>query len=109
CPGTQREYTSAVSMKLPPASTYASSTASDAFWSVVQPNVLPPRHSADTRRPVLPNRRNSMQSSPLRYSSVFAASLDCHAVGIERPRHPAKVPHREAYAQQRPTPTNAGQ
>jgi len=30
-PGTQREYTSAVSMKLPPASTYASSTASDAF------------------------------------------------------------------------------
>jgi hypothetical protein len=30
-PGAHREYTSAVSMKLPPASTYASSTVSDAF------------------------------------------------------------------------------
>src|SRR6185436_20493058 len=49
-------------MKLPPASTYASSTASEAFWSVVHPNVLPPRHSADTLSPVRPSLRISMTS-----------------------------------------------
>src|SRR5260370_39728757 len=63
-PGTQREYTSAVSMKLPPASTYASSTASDAFWSVVHPNVLPPRHRAATRSPERPSFRISMTIPP---------------------------------------------
>src|SRR5947209_3140079 len=56
-PGAHREYTSAVSMKLPPAAPYASSTASDAVWSVVQPNVLPPRQSAATLRPVRPSLR----------------------------------------------------
>src|SRR5713226_6973406 len=49
-------------MKLPAASTKASSTASEAFWSVVHPNVLPPRHSADTLRPVRPSLRISMVS-----------------------------------------------
>src|SRR5207245_2254844 len=47
-------------MKLPPASTYASSTASEAFWSVVQPKVLPPRQRAATRSPVRPSLRISM-------------------------------------------------
>src|SRR5215467_11195549 len=52
-------------MKLPPASTYASRTASDAFWSVVHPNVLPPRQRADTRSPLRPSLRISMDRSLL--------------------------------------------
>ena len=40
-----RMYVSAVSMKLPPASTYASSTANDASRSAVQPKTFPPRQS----------------------------------------------------------------
>src|SRR5262245_17749702 len=57
--GAHREYTSAVSMKFPPAAQYASSTASDACWSVVQPNVLPPRQRAATFNPVRPSLRIS--------------------------------------------------
>src|SRR5262249_18532961 len=60
-PGAHREYTSAVSMKLPPASTYASSTASEAFWSVVHPNVLPPKQRAATFNPLRPSFRISMR------------------------------------------------
>src|SRR5713101_5563748 len=50
-------------MKLPAASTKASRTASEAFWSVVHPNVLPPRQRADTRSPVRPSLRISIMVS----------------------------------------------
>src|SRR5512140_1859514 len=49
-PGTQREYTSAVSMKLKPASSHASSSENDVASSAVQPNTLPPKHSGETFR-----------------------------------------------------------
>ena len=42
-PGCQREYTSAVSMKLKPAATNASSSSNEIASSAVQPKTLPPK------------------------------------------------------------------
>src|SRR6202012_1699821 len=53
-PGTQAEYESAVSMRLPPPATKASSTANDVCLSDVQPKVLPPSPSGNTSRSELP-------------------------------------------------------
>ncbi|CAM5522332.1 hypothetical protein SBADM41S_03848 [Streptomyces badius] len=53
-PSAQAEYASAVSMKLPPASTYASRTAKDWSSSAVQPKTLPPRARGKTWRPEVP-------------------------------------------------------
>ena len=47
-PGTQLEYMSALSTRLKPASTKASSIAKEAFSSSVQPNTLPPKASGAT-------------------------------------------------------------
>src|SRR5579872_399303 len=57
CPGTQREYISAVSMKLNPAATNASSIRNDVFSSAVQPNTLVPRQSGETLRFEAPSLR----------------------------------------------------
>src|SRR3954451_660261 len=54
CPCSTR-YEFAVSMKLPPACTYASSTACDSRSSAVQPKTLPPRQSGKTSRSVRPS------------------------------------------------------
>src|SRR5580692_11548062 len=56
-PGTQREYTSAVSTKLNPASTKASRMAKDVGSSAVQPKTLPPRQMGETSRPDPPKLR----------------------------------------------------
>src|SRR3954470_12730649 len=54
CPCSTR-YEFALSMKLPPASAYASSTACDSRSSAVQPKTLPPRQSGKTSRSVRPS------------------------------------------------------
>src|SRR5579863_1237584 len=56
-PGTQREYTSAVSTKLNPAPTNASKIANDAASSAVQPKTFPPRQMGETSRPDPPSLR----------------------------------------------------
>src|SRR6202044_981810 len=56
-PGTQREYTSAVSTKLNPAPTKASRIANDAASPTVHPNTLPPRQMGETSRPDPPSLR----------------------------------------------------
>src|SRR6185436_8721427 len=78
-------------MKLPPASTYASSTDSDALWSVVQPNVLPPRHSAATFIPVRPSARINMFALLGHYSNAPGPRSGGHATPVDLavtdPRH----------------------
>ena len=59
CPGTQREYESAVSIRLKPASTKASSSRNDVGSSTVQPKTLPPNASGATSKPVFPSLRFS--------------------------------------------------
>src|SRR5579864_3880299 len=56
-PGTHAEYTSAVSMKLPPAAAYWSSTANASRSFAVQPKTLPPRQSGKTLKLVPSIRR----------------------------------------------------
>jgi hypothetical protein len=56
-PFTQREYESAVSIRLKPAPTNASSRANDVASSAVQPNTLPPNASGATSNPVMPSLR----------------------------------------------------
>ncbi len=56
-PGAQIEYTSAVSMKLQPASSQASSSEKLVASSTVQPNTLPPKASGETCSPELPSAR----------------------------------------------------
>ena len=63
CPGTQREYESAVSMRLKPASTNVSSNRNDVGSSTVQPNTLPPNASGATSKPVFPSLRFSIGGS----------------------------------------------
>ena len=58
-PGTQAEYESAESRKLPPAAAYASSTANACGSSIVQPKMLPPRQSGKTERSLEPSVRIS--------------------------------------------------
>src|SRR6476620_4335588 len=58
CPGTQREYTSAVSTKFIPASTQASRRRNDIDSSTVQPKTLPPRQIRETSRPERPSGRS---------------------------------------------------
>src|SRR5450755_1459689 len=58
CPGTQREYTSAVSTKFMPASTQASRRRNDIASSMVQPKTLPPRQRRETCRPERPSGRS---------------------------------------------------
>src|ERR1039457_1570533 len=64
CPGAQREYTSAVSMKRRPASNAASSTRHEVGSSSVQPNTFPPRQIAGTSGPSLPSVRVFICNSP---------------------------------------------
>src|SRR5450756_2111490 len=63
-------YTSAVSTKLPPASTNASSCACAPASSVSLPNVIVPRQRRETLTPVPPISRYSM-SPPRWYSSCL--------------------------------------
>src|SRR6266581_2346720 len=56
-PVTQREYESAVSTRLNPASTNASRSWNDLASSAVQPNTLPPKASGATSNPVSPSLR----------------------------------------------------
>src|SRR5690349_10709277 len=65
CPVTQREYESAVSIRLKPEATKASSSRNDIASSAVQPNTLPPNANGATSKPVLPSLRFSMSSFPL--------------------------------------------
>src|SRR4051812_22618232 len=57
-----REYTSAVSMKLIPASSAAWMMRTDSSWSVLpqSPNIIAPRQSGLTLTPVLPKLRSCM-------------------------------------------------
>jgi len=59
------EYTSAVSMKLIPASSARSMIRSDSPWSVLpqDPNIIAPRQSGLTLTPVVPRTRVSMDST----------------------------------------------
>lgn len=59
-PGIHAEYASAVSRKLPPAATYASSTANDCASSAVQPKTLPPSASGKTWRSEEPSLRREV-------------------------------------------------
>jgi hypothetical protein len=59
-PVTQREYESAVSMRLNPAPTNASSSLNDVASSTVQPKTLPPNASGATSNPVPPSLRPSI-------------------------------------------------
>src|SRR5262245_4625203 len=68
-----RLYESDVSTKLPPASTKASRTASDCAWSVMRPNVLPPRQKAVTLSPVRPRLRVSIDPPPVRADPITTA------------------------------------
>jgi hypothetical protein len=58
-PGAQREYVSAVSMKLKPAPTKASSSLNDVDSSTVQPKILPPNASGETCKVEFPSFRVS--------------------------------------------------
>jgi hypothetical protein len=53
-PGTQAEYPSAVSTKLPPPALKASRMSKDVFRSAVQPKTLPPRLRGKTDRSEVP-------------------------------------------------------
>ncbi len=83
-PGTQPEYTLAVSMKFPPSSTNRSSTANDASRSAVQPNTLPPRQIGETSRPDPPSARRRTQGST-HGSSVVNSSASRPTVRPGRP------------------------
>src|SRR6185369_15387873 len=69
-PGAQREKTSAVSMKLKPASSHASSSENDVASSAVQPNTLPPKHSGETCRAERPRVRYCMASSSSQFKKA---------------------------------------
>src|SRR5882762_890450 len=56
-PGAQREYVSAVSMKLKPSSTNRSSRRIEVDSSAVQPKTLPPNARDETSRPERPSLR----------------------------------------------------
>src|SRR6185312_5505111 len=58
-PGAQREYESAVSMRLKPASTKESSSRKEAGSSAVQPKTFPPNASGATVIPEFPSLRIS--------------------------------------------------
>src|SRR5205823_6733232 len=79
-----RAYTSAVSMKLIPASSARWMTRIDSSWSGLPqaPNIIAPRHSGLTCTPVLPRLRSSMPRSLL---SGHRRLLGCH-------RRPAPLP-----------------
>src|SRR5215472_11156634 len=57
CPLTQREYESAVSIRLKPAPTKASRSLNDVAPSTVHPNTLPPKAIGATSKSVLPSLR----------------------------------------------------
>ena len=50
-------YTSAVSMKFTPAAWAWATMAAASAWSVWSPNIIVPRHRADTCRLLVPRRR----------------------------------------------------
>src|SRR5262245_17464834 len=56
-PDAHREYTSAVSIKLIPASTSASSRLNEVGSSAVQPKTLHPKHRGETSNPEFPSFR----------------------------------------------------
>src|SRR6202140_5097836 len=63
-PGFQVEYMSAVSMKLKPAATKASSTINEAGSSMVQPKTFPPSAKGASSNPEFPNFRFFMFGFP---------------------------------------------
>src|SRR6185295_10239696 len=88
-PGTQREYTSAVSMALRPESTKRSSRRKAVGSSTVQPKTLPPRTSGAMRRPERPRVRRPMEGlkrggreriAVLRPAGIQAALEPAHAL-----------------------------
>ncbi len=62
---TQREYMSAVSMKLTPALKEADSTSNESASLTDYPNCIVPKHSSETFKPVRPRLRYSMMGAPL--------------------------------------------
>src|SRR3712207_578686 len=90
-PGTQVEYTSAVSMKFSPASTAASSSLNDVASSTVQPNTLVPRQSGGTIRSERPSRRLFMGVSPVHRRSGSVRDILKGRVGLHASHRPASV------------------
>src|SRR3954453_23723342 len=85
-----REYTSAVSMKLMPASSAAWMTRIESSWSGLPhaPNIIAPRQSGETWTPVRPSGRCSTAASlPARLGLVRQADLRHHGGGevLEEP------------------------
>src|SRR5208282_539266 len=62
-PGAHLEYTSAVSIKLNPAPTKASSRLKEVDSSTVQPKTFPPKARGETSNPELPSLRICMFAS----------------------------------------------
>ena len=97
-PVTQREYESAVSIRLKPASTNASSRWNDVASSTVQPNTLPPNATGATSNPVLPSLRRfiqlllewaaRVQRRVASHRPAFAATL----FGQHHPAHAGSLP-----------------
>src|ERR1017187_3822544 len=84
CPGAQREYTSAVSMKRRPESNAASSTRNEAGSSSVQPKTFPPRQIAGTSGPAFPSLRVFICNSPHRMGCASAAKNHGLLIGLIR-------------------------
>jgi len=70
CSLTPALYTSAVSIRLPPASRYWSSCACAPTSSVSVPNVIVPNANVDTTAPLDPSMRYSIRS-PRRSGAVL--------------------------------------
>jgi hypothetical protein len=85
CPGTQTEYTSAVSIRLSPDATKASRILNEAASSIVQPNTFPPSASGPTSIPDRPSARPHRE--PLRYPAAGAATRH----STDAPNGPAAV------------------
>src|SRR3954463_10647641 len=81
-----REYTSAVSTKLIPASSARWRIRTESSWSVLPqaPNIIAPRHSGLTCMPVRPSGRcsigRSLRGCPQGGRQPLAAALDCRLV-----------------------------
>src|SRR6187401_1129972 len=94
-PVTQREYESAVSTRLNPASTNASSRRNDVGSSTVHPNTLPPNARGATSNPVLPSVRRFIQLLQalvaVRAQRHAASHRSAIAAGLLGPCHRARA------------------
>src|SRR5689334_23171556 len=114
CPVTHREYESAVSMRLKPAPTNASSKSNEVASSAVHPKTFPPKASGAISNPVFPSLRLFMVSTnlfailrrtvvihrPAHTHDLTIARISVAAVDLARPaalvdRHGLCLPHRK--------------